>query len=301
MVNAVNSARSVPELGARRDNAPGQAETPVQDVRKEAARLIERHKRRLAETALVSLGPQRPLEDTLMALRLKQAAAGATLTPTAPAADRAGAGADAVASLLVADGHGAKRPPAQSVLTAAVRNAGDAQTGAAFAAEASHAPVIVPDAGQADSEGRMPQYMADQAKAALSEDVREQVLAQQSQANVKPSASEAQSLPQPASTAAQALRTSAERLPLHAGAATGEPRNGATVFDVPLRGLGAQHSTQVSLHLASGQVVLTPSSERAAEVLISAAQATDWVSVGDATDERGSSQRERESDDEDGQ
>lgn len=300
MVNAVNSARAVPELGARRDNAPGQAEAPVQDVRKEAARLIERHKRRLAETALVSPAPQRPQQAALMALRLKQAAAGATLMPTAPAADRTGA--DSGAPLLVADGHGAQRLSTPTALIAATLEPGASQPDVTITPAGSGvASVVVPDAGQTDTEGRMPQHAADQARAAPSEEAPEQVLAQQLQANMKQSASEAQGLPQPASTAAQALRTSAELLQLQAGAATGGPRSGATVFDVPLRGLGAQHSTQVSLHLASGQVVLTPSSERAAEVLLSAAQATDWVSVGDATDERGSPQREHESDDEDGQ
>ncbi|PAM64662.1 hypothetical protein CEK00_09510 [Stenotrophomonas maltophilia] len=282
MVNAVNSARAVPELGARRDNAPGQAESPLQDVRKEAARLIERHKRRMAEAGLVLTAPQRLQEDALMALRLKQA-------PVSP-------------TPLVADGHDAQRLTTQTLLTTAVREAGVAQPESTrAAAEASQAPLIAPDAGQVDTEGRMPQHTADQARAVQSEEAREQVLAQPSQANMKLPGCDARGVPQPASTVPQHLRTSAVPLPLHATVASGEQRSGATVFDVQLRGLGAQHSTQVSLHLASGQVVLTPSSERAAEVLIPAAQATDWVSVGDASDERDTPQREQESDGEEEQ
>jgi hypothetical protein len=290
MVNPVNSPRVVAELGARNEEASARIQIPVQDVRKEAARLVERHKRRITEDALMALPCSvRPTDGSrggsYVAGKGEQAPAGPS--PESGAGPGAGARSNSGAEIAL------RAPAAMSgkiaaALESATAGAAESGTVAVDGVRATvselERDVVQPTApfhGTENEDIALPQRSS---VATLSND----------------------GLPrQPSQTATSDARGQAVPMPVHS-APTPTPastlaHSEATVFDVPLRGLGPQHSTRVSLHLASGQVILSPSTERAVEVLANAALGTSWVSVDDSSDQRERSRHERDPDEEEGQ
>lgn len=302
MVNPVNSPRAVPELGARKDDSQNQ--TPVQDVRKEAARQIERHKRRLEEpTPYIAQPNLRPTIPYRLAVL-------ATYPDTKPDAAAGGKApfkeqAPSDGRVLLPPTEDAKR---QSSVTRSEVIAASLEASAGMPAEQGPAPTRQPEATQQEHDMPVPAPLTEgDDTAALVPQERPQTHAA---TPVSTGQVQQHAPPMPTVVRAQSAAAGASSLPVTTLLKTSvttpvtAPSLGqgeATVFDVPLRGLGTLQSTQVSLNLASGQVVLTPSSERAAEVLINAAQRTDWVSVDDSTDQHQHQRHERDTDDEDGQ
>lgn len=298
MVNPVNSPRAVPQLGARKDDSQNQI--PVQDARKEAARQIERNKRRFEEAT--PCGAQSGLRTahshrlTLLAICADEHAH-ATASRSMPAPAQVSHGAHEQGPAAPQGGAESVVATGEAAATAPAVGAGTSREQAPLPMQPAEAPVPKQPADAAVPE----QEMSGRVRVAGSETTA--VVPQpQSQALASPPVPTSQ-MPKASPTmlmdmhgqpsAAKAMSPAAPTLV----AAKGE----ATVFDVPLRGIGSQQSTQVSLNLTSGQVVLSPSSERAAEILINAAQRTDWVTVDDATDQRQQNRHERDSDEEDEQ
>ncbi|WP_164273895.1 hypothetical protein [Stenotrophomonas sp. B1-1] len=291
MVNAVNSARNVPELGARREHAAGQNKEQVQDVRQEAARQIERHKRRLGEAGIAHASPQRPQDTSRQAPGSAPQPARAVVTEVSAVSNDA-----APRTKLTAP---AARPSQPQDMTASEREPQVKAVAVAVAEAArAHQDGQVTPTVQEEPESDRPQTLQSGPDAAEAEPEPAAQRAGEQKGMVElrqPTMSAGKAPPEPQAA------TSKHMAPVATPAAISDARGTSTVFDVPLRALGSQHSTQVSLHLASGQVVLTPSTERAAEVLLTAAQSADWVSVSDSTDERQSARRDHQPDDEDGQ
>lgn len=289
MVNPVNSPRAVPELGARKDDSQNQM--PVQDVRKEAARQIERHKRRFEEaTPCVGQSGLRTAHSHRLALLATCADedAHALASRNMPSPAQVSPGAHKQGPAAPKGGPQPVVGTGEAAATAPAVGAGTPQEQAPLPTQPAEAPVP-----EQEMSGRV-RVAGSEATAVVPQPQSQAQASAPVPTGQMPKASPTMPIDIHGQPSAVKMMSSAMVAPV---AAKGE----ATVFDVPLRGLGNQQSTQVSLNLASGQVVLSPSSERAAEVLINAAQRTDWVSVDDSTDQRQQQKHEHDGDEEDGQ